>query len=34
MVTYYRDANITGTGIVHHDNFNIATSAAALNSGH
>ncbi len=31
MVTYYRDANVTGTGVVHHDNFNIATSEAALN---
>jgi Polysaccharide lyase len=33
MVTYYRDQAITGTGVVHHDNFNIATSEAALNSG-
>lgn len=32
MVTYYRDESITGTGVVHHDNFNIATTEAALNS--
>jgi Polysaccharide lyase len=32
MVTYYRDEAITETGVVHHDNFNIATSEAALNS--
>src|SRR4051812_25225554 len=25
MVTYYRDAAIDGTGVVHHDNFNVAT---------
>jgi len=34
MVTYYRDEAVSGTGIVHHDNFTIATSQAALNSGH
>ena len=32
MVTYYRETAVTGTGVVHHDNFNIATSEAALNS--
>lgn len=32
MVTYYRNQTINGTGIVYHDNFNIATTEAALNS--
>jgi hypothetical protein len=30
MVTYYRDAAINGTGVVHHDNFKVATTQAAL----
>jgi Polysaccharide lyase len=30
MVTYYRDAGINGTGVVHHDNFKVATTQAAL----
>ena len=33
MVTYYRDPAISETGVVHHDNFTIATSEAALTSG-
>ena len=30
MVTYYRDAAVNGTGVVHHDGYRIATSQAAL----
>lgn len=30
MVTYYRDQGINGTGVVHHDNFKVATTEAAL----
>ncbi|GGK73878.1 polysaccharide lyase [Mangrovihabitans endophyticus] len=30
MVTYYRDAGINGTGVVHHDGFRVATTQAAL----
>lgn len=32
MLGYYRDPEIAGTGIVHHDNFVIATTESALNS--
>jgi hypothetical protein len=30
MVTYYRDAAVNGTGVVHHDGYRIATTQGAL----
>jgi hypothetical protein len=32
VLTYYRDPVINGTGVVHHDNFDVADTEAALNS--